>query len=136
MKKRCAAITIALVGVMLLFSENPVKSEPAFSFYQRGTLKLKTAFGTGNYEEALEELNKAIEQYPNYSDAFFVRGDIKNLKGDTIGAIDDYSKGLEIDPNHKGINEYLGELYVATNRIDLAKERLKILGSCNCEEYT
>ena len=29
----------------------------------------------------------------------------------------------------------LGELYVATNRIDLAKERLKILESCNCEEY-
>jgi hypothetical protein len=26
-------------------------------------------------------------------------------------------------------------LYVATNRIDLAKERLKILKDCNCEEY-
>ena len=44
--------------------------------------------------------------------------------------------GLEINPKHVGINEYLGELYVATNRIDLAKERLKILESCNCEEYT
>ena len=27
------------------------------------------------------------------------------------------------------------ELYVVTNRIDLAKERLEILKSCNCEEY-
>jgi hypothetical protein len=44
--------------------------------------------------------------------------------------------GLEINPNHVGINEYLGELYVATNRLDLAKERLKILESCSCEEYT
>jgi hypothetical protein len=26
-------------------------------------------------------------------------------------------QGLEIDPNHIGINEYLGELYVVTNRI-------------------
>ena len=43
--------------------------------------------------------------------------------------------GLEIDPNHVGINEYLGELYVATDRIDLAKERLKILENCKCEEY-
>ena len=42
---------------------------------------------------------------------------------------------MEIDPNHVGINEYLGELYVATNRIDLAKERLNVLESCNCEEY-
>ena len=44
-------------------------------------------------------------------------------------------KKLSIDPNHFGINEYLGELYVNTNRIDKAKERLKILESCNCEEF-
>ena len=43
---------------------------------------------------------------------------------------------MAIEPNHIGINEYLGELYVATNRLDLAKERLKILEKCNCEEYT
>ena len=44
-----------------------------------------------------------------------------------------YLQGLDIEPNHYGINEYLGELYVATNRINLAKERLKVLESCNCE---
>ena len=43
--------------------------------------------------------------------------------------------GLEINPNHTGINEYLGELYVATNRIQLAKEILKVLEKCNWEEY-
>ena len=30
----------------------------------------------------------------------------------------------------------MGELYVVTNRIDLAKERLSILANCNCEEYS
>ena len=44
-------------------------------------------------------------------------------------------QGLTIEPNHNGINEYLGELYVVTNRIDLAKERLDVLKSCNCDEY-
>ena len=43
---------------------------------------------------------------------------------------------MQIDPTHKGINEYLGELYVVTNRIDLAKERLDVLKNCNCEEYS
>ena len=38
-------------------------------------------------------------------------------------------------PNHIGINEYLGELYVATNRHNLAVERLEILKGCNCKEY-
>ena len=46
-----------------------------------------------------------------------------------------YLLGLQVEPNHVGINEYLGELYVVTNRIDLAKERLEVLKSCNCEEY-
>ena len=46
-----------------------------------------------------------------------------------------YLEGLAIEPNHIGINEYLGELYVATNRIKLAKERLNVLINCNCEEY-
>ena len=43
--------------------------------------------------------------------------------------------GLELDPKHVGINEYMGELFVATNRIDKAKERLADLKDCNCEEY-
>jgi len=41
----------------------------------------------------------------------------------------------EIKPNHKGINEYLGELYIKTNRIELAKERLEVLKDCKCEEF-
>ena len=43
---------------------------------------------------------------------------------------------MKIDPKHVGINEYLGELYISTNRLDKAKERLKILETCNCEEYS
>ena len=45
--------------------------------------------------------------------------------------------GLEIKPDHNGINEYLGELYVVTNRIDLANTnciaavRSQILRSLN-----
>ena len=33
------------------------------------------------------------------------------------------------------INKRLGELYINTKRIDLAKERLKTLSICNCQEY-
>ena len=46
-----------------------------------------------------------------------------------------YLEGLGIKPDHPGINEYIGELYIQTNRIDLAKERLNVLKNCNCEEY-
>ena len=33
------------------------------------------------------------------------------------------------------LDEYLGELYVQTGRIELAKERLEVLNGCKCEEY-
>ena len=46
-----------------------------------------------------------------------------------------YLEGLAIDPKHVGINEYLGELYVATGRHNLAVERLEVLAGCNCKEY-
>ena len=71
-----------------------------------------------------------------------LQADTLNYLGFTTRKLGDYEKGekyylmgLEIEPNHNGINEYLGELYIVTNRIDLAKERLKVLESCNCEEY-
>ena len=47
-----------------------------------------------------------------------------------------YLEGLKIKPDHNGINEYLGELYVNTDRIEQAKERLAVLKNCNCEEYS
>ena len=46
-----------------------------------------------------------------------------------------YLKGLSLDPKHNGINEYLGELYVQTNRIDKAEERLAVLKNCDCKEF-
>ena len=46
-----------------------------------------------------------------------------------------YLEGLKLDANHLGINEYLGELYVQTGRIELAKERLQVIKGCKCEEY-
>ena len=29
----------------------------------------------------------------------------------------------------------MGELYINTQRMELAKERLNVLTNCNCEEY-
>ena len=62
---------------------------------------------------------------------------LQNLReqrgGDHLREVSDRTSFDEV--KHKGINEYLGELYVATNRIDLAKKRLEVLVNCNCEEY-
>ncbi len=87
------------------------------------------------YEKALKLLVKSNKSNPNEADTLNYLGFTTRKLGDYENGEKYYIQGLAIDPNHIGINEYLGELYVATNRIDLAKERLKILESCNCKEY-
>ena len=87
------------------------------------------------YEKAQKLLIKSNKKKPNSPDTLNYLGFTTRKLGDYENGEKYYLQGLELAPNHIGINEYLGELYVTTNRIDLAKERLEVLKSCNCEEY-
>ena len=87
------------------------------------------------YEKAIKYLLKSNKTDPNQPDTLNYLGFATRKLGDYKKGEEYYLLGLQIDPEHKGINEYLGELYVVTNRIDLAKERLNVLKNCNCEEY-
>ena len=97
--------------------------------------KGKTEKANKRYEKALKLLTKSNIEKPNNADTLNYLGFTTRKLGDFSNGEKFYLEGLAIEPNHIGINEYLGELYVATNRIDLAKERLDILKTCNCEEY-
>jgi tetratricopeptide (TPR) repeat protein len=97
--------------------------------------KNKTEKANNKYEKALTLLLKSNQKKPNQADTLNYLGFTTRKLGDYTGGEKYYLQGLDIEPNHYGINEYLGELYVVTNRINLAKERLKVLEDCNCEEY-
>ena len=88
-----------------------------------------------NYKKAQKLLIKSNDKNPNNADTLNYLGFTTRKLGDYENGEKYYLQGLAIEPNHKGINEYLGELYVVTNRIDLAKKRLDVLKACNCEEY-
>ena len=97
--------------------------------------KGKTEKALKRYKKALKYLLKSNQEKPLQPDTLNYLGFTSRKLGDFVKGEEYYLLGLQIEPQHKGINEYLGELYVATNRIDLAKERLEILVNCNCEEY-
>ena len=88
-----------------------------------------------SYAKAQELLIKSNEKKPGKADTLNYLGFTTRKLGDFENGEKYYLQGLAIDPKHKGINEYLGELYVATNRHNLAVERLDVLKGCNCEEY-
>jgi len=87
------------------------------------------------YEKAFEYLIKSNKETPNQPDTLNYLGYASRKLGNFEDAEKYYLEGLKIKPDHKGINEYLGELYIKTNRIDLARQRLEVLKACNCEEY-
>ena len=99
--------------------EKKDKVEKALTLYLKAYKKLEKAY-------AEDKKNPDILNYLGYT--LRKTGDFK--KAETY-----YLKGLDLDAGHLGINEYLGELYVQTGRIELAKKRLEVLKGCKCEEY-
>ena len=87
------------------------------------------------YSKAYDKLLKAYDKDKKNPDILNYLGFTLRKAGNFEEAEKFYLEGLEIKPDHKGINEYLGELYIKTNRIELAKERLEVLKGCKCEEF-
>ena len=87
------------------------------------------------YAQAFKKLEKAYKSDKKNPDVLNYMGFTTRKVGNFDKAEKYYLEGLKINPNHNGINEYLGELYVQTNRIDKANERLAVLKNCNCDEY-
>ena len=97
--------------------------------------KDKSAKAEKLYLKALDRLEKAYEKDKKNADILNYLGFASRKTGDFEKAEKFYLKGLKLDAGHLGINEYLGELYVQTGRIELAKERLQTINGCKCEEY-
>ena len=97
--------------------------------------KGKTEKAQKKYINAQKLLLKSNKEKPLQADTLNYLGFTTRKLGDYEKGEEFYLQGLQIKPDHNGINEYLGELYVVTKRMDLAKQRLEVLKSCNCKEY-
>ena len=92
----------------------------------------------GNYALALPFLQKVVAKDAENADAWNYIGFSQRKLKRYDEAMTAYNKALAIKPDHRGANEYIGELYLETGKLALAKERLKVLDSAcffGCEEY-
>ena len=116
------------------------------SNFKKGRDALKQAIKYQNkkkFEKSSKRLDKAIkyfvsayEETPENLELLNYLGLVYYMVGDTIMSEIYYNQALVIDPKNNLINQRLGELYFNTKRTSLAKEKLKILSNCNCEEYS
>ena len=148
MIKKCLLIFIFIFGFAnysLSASSSSNGSSKIKSDYEKAVSQIKSAKkydkkgksdkAEKRYKKAFKLLLVSNKKKPNNPDILNYLGFTSRKLGEFEKGENYYLEGLAIEPNHVGINEYLGELYVVTNRIELAKERLNVLTNCNCEEY-
>ena len=144
-KKYLTFILISLIFNTSIFAAGSDDTSSKVDDYLKASNLIKAAKRyekKGKTEKAQKKYVKAQKLLLKSNKKKPLQADTLNYLGFTTRKLGDYEKGekyyllgLKIEPNHKGINEYLGELYVVTKRMDLAKERLEVLKKCNCEEY-
>ena len=116
-------------------NSNFKKATDAIKQAKRYVKKEKINKAKNRFDDAIKFLILANEENPNQPDILNYLGYSYRKVGDFLMAEIYYEQGLAVDSEHIGINEYLGELYVETNRINKAKERLEVLKNCKCEEF-
>ena len=72
-------------------------SDPAKRLHNTGTR-------TYSYDEAIEDMNKAIKLYPDFAEGYYNRANLMAISGQLPEAYDDYSRAIELEPS-------LGEAY-------------------------
>ena len=98
----------------------------------------KKAVDNGDHQAAIQFLSKAAAADPNKADVFNLLGYSYRKLGDVEMAFKQYGRALELEPKHRGANEYIGELYLETGNLAKAEEHLEVLDKAcffGCEEY-
>ena len=71
------------------------------SDYVPGTLGMaRVDLARGQFEDADTLVQEALELEPGETDAWFVKGEIKRVQRDFSGAVTDFAKAIEFDPNN------------------------------------
>ena len=68
----------------------------AYIYFAIGCAK----YHLGKYQDAIEDLDKAIELDPKLKNAYYGRGDVKYALGNFQDAIEDYNKTIELKPDY------------------------------------
>jgi tetratricopeptide (TPR) repeat protein len=89
------------------------------------------------YAEAIPHLDAALTGRPHSADILNYLGYTHRMTGDYTSSLDYYKRALAIDPDHKGVHEYLGELYLQMHDQASAQHELDTLASLcpsGCDE--
>ena len=139
LKSLIGAVIFAFAGAVSAadYSAPPAKSAKVVE--TSGIGAARQAIDKWDYEKAIELLEGEAAKDPRNADVQNLLG-YSNRKLKRYGlALSHYQKALELQPKHRGANNYLGHLYLETGKLEKAQERLAVLDKAcifGCEEYS
>jgi len=98
----------------------------------------KKAIGVKDWNGAIKLLSSAAAREPKNADIQNLLGYSNRKAGNLDLAFKHYGRAPELNPNHRGAHEYVGETYLLTNNPAKAEEHLAALGKLcfiPCTEY-
>jgi len=120
-----------------------IQSDATFDDYATAVRLIKHE----KYAEAIPHLDAALANRPHSADILNYLGYTHRMVGMTYTdagrdgefkmSLDYYQRALAIDPNHRGVHEYLGELYLQMHDMTSAqKEQATLASLCpsGCDE--
>lgn len=101
----------------------------------------RTAIAAQQWPKALAELRVAAREEPRNAEVHNLLGYSyrKQARPDLDKAFEHYRMALQINPQHKGAHEYIGEAYLMARKPAEAERHLadleRLCGNRTCEEY-
>ena len=132
-----AVALIAGLGLSPMLSSAPANAvDNMLSTDAPDLTSVRTKIKAKDYAGALSELRKLADDV-QHADVYNLLGYTLRKTGDFKTSLTYYTKALDLQPDHKGAHEYLGELFVETGKLDKAKDQLAALEKLcpnGCEE--
>jgi tetratricopeptide (TPR) repeat protein len=143
--KRITIVSIALamaayVSPVLAMGSNPdpPPKPPAAKPADSGYTEAEKAVKAKQYEQAIKMLEQVVAKEPRNVDAINYLAYSHRELGRYDRSLGYYQQALSMNPNHRGANEYLGQLYLRMGKMKEAQAQLaKLQKLCGrgCEEY-
>jgi tetratricopeptide (TPR) repeat protein len=133
-----AAAAISAPASAMSSDPPPAPKPPAAKPADTGYNEAERAVKAKQYEDAIKKLEQVVAKETRNVDAMNYLAYSHRELGRYDISLGWYRKALAINANHRGANEYLGQLYLKTGKMKEAQAQLaklqKICGR-GCEEY-
>jgi Flp pilus assembly protein TadD len=121
----------------------PASAQPSLppTVHKERITLAREAIQARDWKTAIAVLTEAVQVHPGNPTLHSLLGDAYRQQATPDGprSFENYRLALQFDPEHRGANAHIGEMYLMEGKLAKAQEHLaklqRICGNTTCEEY-